>query len=250
MLGLGQIYNHWLYKIRVSAVNRAIRRMKIRTRGQNILDVGSGTGFWLAYWKRKGVAKLAGLDITEKAIMQLRQRYPDMALYRDDIARPGFKLSTTFDIISAFDVLFHITDDQGWSTALENIGQHLKPGGYLLITDLFLHSKDFRGFHQASRGLSEYEARLEALGIKVLARFPVFVFAHPPLDASGKWRQILQRIWSLQTTTIRRAQRFRLEWLVAHALGGFMFLLELAATRLCLEGPTMELMVCRKEMGS
>lgn len=250
MLGLGQIYNSWLYRIKVLAVNRAIRAMNIKIQGQSVLDVGCGTGFWLSYWKRKGAAKLTGIDITEIAINRLRQRFPDIALYQDNIARPGLNIPDTFDVISAFDILFHITDDQEWVTALENIVKHLKRGGWLLITDLFLHDRDFRGYHQVSRRLAEYEAQLKKLGVKVLGRFPVFVFAHPPLDASGRWRRILEKIWSLQTTALRNAKRLRLEWLVAHALGGCMFLLELIATHLCQEGPTMELMVCRKEENS
>lgn len=93
MAGLGQNYNFWLYKIRTSAVNRAIRTMNIKIQGQNVLDIGCGTGFWLSYWKSKGAAKLAGIDITEVAINRLHQRFPEIALYQDNIARPRLNLS-------------------------------------------------------------------------------------------------------------------------------------------------------------
>jgi 2-polyprenyl-3-methyl-5-hydroxy-6-metoxy-1,4-benzoquinol methylase len=60
MLGLGRVLNSWLYRTRKLAVNRALSRMRIKVKGQSVLDVGCGTGFWLEYWRRKGATHIAG----------------------------------------------------------------------------------------------------------------------------------------------------------------------------------------------
>jgi SAM-dependent methyltransferase len=245
-LGLGEIYNSWLYKLRKIAVNRAIQQFNIEIQGRRILDVGCGTGFWIDFWENKGANQVWGIDIAPIVIERLRHRFPEYNLYQADISDVGFSLSTTFDIISAFDVLFHITDDDSWRIALRNIAHHLKPDGWLLITDLFLHQTEFRGYHQVSRKLSTYETELNALEFNLMHRIPVFVFAHPPLDAQERWRNLLEKIWNFQKTTIYRARRFHVEPIVAHMLGFSFFLFDSIATWVCREGPSMELLICRK----
>jgi len=246
-LGLGRILNSYLYRLRVVAVDRAIKRWKIDVRGKSILDVGCGTGFWLEYWSRRGAAELSGVDIAEVAIDRLRQRFPNAKLYCDDISNPSFSLPTCFDIVSAFDVLFHITDDEKWSLALRNIARHLKPGGWLLLTDLFLHGRELAGTHQVSRTLSLYLEQLMSLGFEYLGRLPIFVFAHPPIDEQNKWwRKLLEAFWAFQVKAIYLARRLKIEPFVAHPLGGLIVFADLVATYLCREGPTSELMVVRK----
>jgi SAM-dependent methyltransferase len=39
-----------------------------------------------------------------------------------------------YDVINAFDVLYHIVEDDRWRTALERLARALKPGGVLLAT--------------------------------------------------------------------------------------------------------------------
>ena len=186
-LGLGRIYNSYLYRLRVAAADRAIQRWKIDVRGKSVLDVGCGTGLWLEYWRRRGAAPLSGVDIADVAISRLSQRFPDAKLYCDDISNPSFSLPTQFDIVSAFDVLFHITDDEKWSLALGNIARHLKPGGWLLLSDLFLRGRELVGMHQVSRTLSLYLEQLTTIGFEYLGRLPIFVLAHPPIDEQNKW---------------------------------------------------------------
>jgi len=235
-----------LYEIRKLAVNRALSKMRIRVEGQSVLDVGCGTGFWLKFWKRKGAAQIVGIDIAEVSIENLKKCFPDVTLYHDDIGRRGLELGRKFDLISAFDVLYHITDHDAWAVAIENIGRHLKPGGWLLLTDLFLHEGEYRIFHQVSRPLSEYERYLSKFGLKVLDRLPIFVFAHYPHDARGITRKIIELLWNLQAKSLVVANRVGAGWMWGNLLGSFMFLVEAISTRLCREGPTLELMVCKK----
>lgn len=224
MLGLGPVFNGWLYKLRRLAVNRAVRVMRIGVEGRSVLDVGCGTGFWLQFWQRKGATEIWGIDIAQVSIDNLRQQYPGMTLCHDDIARPGLELGKKFDLISAFDVLYHITNDETWALALSNIARHLKPGGWLLLTDLFLHEGEYRIYHQLSRPLSEYEYHLSRLGMRILARLPIFVIAHYPHDARAITRRMIELIWELQTKSLAVANRVGLGSLWGHLLGSFIFL--------------------------
>jgi len=220
--------------------------MKIRVEGRSVLDVGCGTGFWLHFWKAKGAAEICGIDIARVSIENLRERCAGIVLYHDDIARPGLELGKAFDVVGAFDVLYHITDNESWALALANIVRHLKPGGWLLLTDLFLRGGEYRIYHQLSRPLSEYEYHLSRLGVKILARLPVFVCAHYPHDARGPRRATIELLWKLQTKSLAVANRVGLGCAWGHLLGGFVFLVDAILTCFCRDGPTLELAVCKK----
>ena len=51
----------------------------------DVLDVGSGTGFYIDLWRRLGVRSVTGSDIAEKAVEELSARYPSNRFVRLDI---------------------------------------------------------------------------------------------------------------------------------------------------------------------
>jgi SAM-dependent methyltransferase len=118
--GLGLPYNRWLYRVRSFVFRRAVREIGL-PRAARVLDVGSGTGFYLAEWQRAGVRELTGSDLTSIAVNALGERYPRVPLVRWDVAdEPPFP-PASLDAISAFDVLFHIVDDGRYRAALANL---------------------------------------------------------------------------------------------------------------------------------
>lgn len=125
----GNAYNTRLYKLRVLATDRALHKLSLSVKDYHVLDVGCGTGFWLEYWLRKGVHSLSGVDFAEISIQNLRQKYPQVQLYHEDVSNPNLNLGFQYDLISAYDVLYHIVDDERWEKAIQNIALHLKPGG-------------------------------------------------------------------------------------------------------------------------
>ncbi len=85
-IGLGISYNKWMYKKRRQVVIREVRYLGIDCSHTSILDVGSGTGFYLEIWKQLGCERLSGIDITSIAIENLRMKYPQYQFLRADIA--------------------------------------------------------------------------------------------------------------------------------------------------------------------
>ena len=93
-----------------------------------VLDVGSGTGFYVALWRELGVRPVTGSDITAKAVGKLRAAFPDDEFVRFDVGGEELPLpESSFDLISAFDVLFHVTDDARFRRALHNLSTLLPP---------------------------------------------------------------------------------------------------------------------------
>src|SRR5258708_6855134 len=62
--GHGVRYNKWLYAVRREILRRHLPDLSVRLSEANVLDIGSGTGFWLEQWKSLGVRSLKGTDIT------------------------------------------------------------------------------------------------------------------------------------------------------------------------------------------
>lgn len=235
---LGRPFNTWMYKVRRSGFRRAVRGLGVRLDEADVLDVGSGTGFYLDCWRELGVRSVTGCDITEAAVDRLRGRLPDVPVHRVDIAEPlpAELPMGTFDAVSCMDVLFHITDDPAYGLAMRNLARLVRPGGWVLLTENFVHGPAVRSPHQVSRPLTEVISAIEAAGLRVVRRAPAFVLMNAPVDAGPRW----QRVWSL---VVRRATRRPVTgWLAGAAL----YPVERLLVRVVREGPSTELAVCRR----
>ncbi len=142
---LGKSYNHWMYKIRRKVFLRTAASLPLDGEKCTVLDIGCGTGFYIEIWKELNVRNIIGIDITQVAIDNLQKRYPEYQFYRMDIGEDIDKsLENKFDIISAMDVLFHILEDEKFEKAIFNISKMLKPGGYFIWSDNFVHQKSVK----------------------------------------------------------------------------------------------------------
>src|SRR5205823_4921011 len=147
-------YNLACYTLRREVLERALTGAGISLEGRTVLDVGCGTGFFTRYYVERG-ARVTGLDIAAVSIERLRERFPQARFILSDVSEAA--LAERFDIVNAFDVLYHITDDQRWEAALRNLAEAVAPGGVLLVTDRF---SKFRRFaeHNRPRTLDDYTA--------------------------------------------------------------------------------------------
>ena len=82
---LGRGYNEWLYRIRRRVFLRLMRSLKGNWSANRVLDVGSGTGFYIQLWKEIGVKSLVGSDLTEISVLNLRAKYPFDTFHQLDI---------------------------------------------------------------------------------------------------------------------------------------------------------------------
>ena len=237
---LGARFNEWAYRVRREVFLRLAGEVVPDLSRARVLDVGSGTGFYLDRWRELGVAEVTGLDLTDAAIERLRERYPTLALVRADVGAPLSEAPELepgrYDVVSAMDVMFHIVDDEAYARALRNVHELLVPGGLFVWSDMFSHHSDERVEHRASRTLADIERQLDAAGFDVVRRSPMFVLMNDPDDTDSAlpvW------LWKAAFGVVSLA-----EPLGAFA-GWLLYPLELRLVRTRTESPTTEIMVCR-----
>ena len=258
-LRLGRRYNAWMYRVRGEVFDRVIsdigRRQEAGGRstssfllpppsslgwwkGREVLDVGSGTGFYVDRWLQAG-ARVTGLDLTDVAVDELARSFPGARFIRADIgATGGVSLeSASFDAASAMDVLFHIVDDAAYARAFVNLASVLKPGGWLLWSDNFLRHATERVTHQASRSLDESVRCVEAAGFEIVDRVPMFVLMNYPADTTSR---LARWAWTAMVAPAALAEP------IGGMVGAVLYPLERALVRRMRESPSTELMICRK----
>lgn len=234
-LGLGESYNRWMY-----AVRRRVFRNVVKGRvdsSARVLDVGSGTGFYVALWRELGVRQVTGSDLTAVAIENLATRFPDSRFLPLDLTEPVEADAGPFDAISAMDVLFHIVDDDGYAQAIENVAAMLAPEGIFVFTENLLHGHTERGRHQTSRSLEAVSSLLNRAGLEIELRRPAFVLMNTPVDSDSRF---LEKSWNLVNILVRGHSR------TGWAVGAALYPLDLALGRLLGDGPSTEIVVCRK----
>ena len=242
---LGQRYNEWMYRVRGHVFDRAVAGLGTGdwAVGKNVLDIGAGTGFYVDRWLRLG-ATVTGLDLTEVAVEALGSRFPSARFVRADIGAPLGEVPLTpgsFGAVSAFDVLFHIVDDAAYARAFHNVAALLEPGGWFLWSDNFLRHPTERVTHQVSRTLTESTRCVEAAGLEVVDRVPMFVLMNYPADTTSR---LARWAWTAMVAPATLAEP--LGW----AIGAMLYPLERALVRAKHESPSTELMVCRKRDSS
>lgn len=237
-LGLGRNYNRWLYRVRRRVFLRMMRQVDMTWSACRVLDVGSGTGFYVALWRELGAQSVTGSDLTSVAVERLARCCPGNEFVQMDIgADVNCLAGRQFDVVSAFDVLFHVVDDGRYRQAMVNLSGLLRPGGLLVFSDYFLHGAELRAAHEVRRTLSSVEQCLAKAGLEVVSRVPMFVLMNFPADSSSR---LLHNLWNRKARWLEKSEP--LGWLAGAAL----YPLELAALRFFKEGPSTEAMICRK----
>jgi len=175
-------YNDACYALRREVLTRALADERVDVRGRTVLDVGCGTGFWTEYYTSRG-AVYTGVDIAETSVRRLRERHPQATFLHADVGEadvPG-----SFDVVNVFDVLYHVTDDARFDAALGRLALAVKPGGLLLVTDVFADAPGLAE-HNKMRSLGRYRAVLDARApFEVAPLRPTHVLLNTHL---GFWR--------------------------------------------------------------
>jgi SAM-dependent methyltransferase len=239
-IGLGVPYNVWMYRVRRHVVEREIRQARIDLSQSDVLDVGSGTGFYIDLWSRLRAKSVTGSDFAPYAVASLRERFPDHRVVELDIASCDLPRELgPFDLVSAFDILYHIVDDGRYAQAVRNVAALVRPGGYFVFSENFMSSERHVGIHQVSRSCSEITELLVDNGLEIVRRAPVFWIMNRPIK-SQSW--MLSATWSaIERVTSKHDRPYLGKW-----LGAALYPLEISTLRWMSTGPTTEMMICRR----
>jgi 2-polyprenyl-3-methyl-5-hydroxy-6-metoxy-1,4-benzoquinol methylase len=236
--GLGRAFNGWMYEVRRRVFCRVVPAHVAVGPDSRVLDVGSGTGFYLDLWRELGAGRIEGSDMTENATQRLRKARPGVAIHRSDIgADPDQLPHGPFDVISAMDVLFHILDGAAYERAIANLAALLRPGGSLVMSENLLDGRVHVGPVQISRSEAEIVRLLRAHGLEPVARAPMFVLLNGPVDSHSR---ILHLWWDALTRVVSYRE------LIGQVAGALLLPFELVAVRIARRGPSTKLLICRR----
>ncbi len=239
--GLGRSFNGWMYAVRRRVFARVVSAHVPIRDDTRVLDIGSGTGFYLKLWTELGAPRVEGSDLSPTAVARLRAAYPDVPIHQLDIGalRPGVS-PAGYDGVSAMDVLFHILDEDDYRRAIGNLAGLLAPDGHLVLSENLLADGVHRGPAQVSRSESEIVTLLREAGLEPVVQAPMFVLLNGPVDSHSRW---LARWWTLVSKIASRNEA--LGWIV----GALLMPIELAAVRFVRRGPSTKIVVCRRVPG-
>jgi len=179
---------------------------------------------------------MTGSDLTDKAVEMLNKNFSGNDFFQLDIGTPLTKtlLERKFDIVTAFDMLFHIVDDACYSQALLNFSSLVKPGGTLIFSDNLSPSKEIRLEHQVSRSEGDVYTLMQENGFTLKKVIPMFVFMNDPVRSSSR---IMRKLFSFTYRFVRKGE------LYGGLVGGILYPLEIFLIRLLERVPSTEIFV-------
>lgn len=189
---------HWWFvarrRIFLSLLDSHLKNGATGTR--RVLDIGCGTGTMLTHLARYGDAE--GIDVDAEAIeycharglTQVSQAPADHLPFDD----------STFDLVTALDVIEHIDDDRG---ALCEVHRVLRPGGTLLLSVpayRFLWGRqDDINLHKRRYLASEVRERLISAGLQVVRLSYINAVLFPAIAAVRLVRHLLPKPQTLES---------------------------------------------------
>jgi SAM-dependent methyltransferase len=103
----------------------------------SVLDLGSGAGHWIDFYRRLGSPRVVGIEVSKKCVRYLSEKYQDdltTTIYQGKIDNVLKNCtSDKFDIVNAIGVLFHIIDDKELIKVLTLTYNVLNNKGILVI---------------------------------------------------------------------------------------------------------------------
>jgi len=237
--------NEAMYRSMKTTVDRIVQAETLSGHGCSVLDVGSAIGIWIEYWRTRGASRVVGLDITDAGFERLRERFPGVELIHADIGDEKLATQECFDVVSAMNMLLHVTDDQRWEQALANLARLTKPGGLLLVMDPVVFARS-RGAPldetaiERRRHVDEWRRVLETNGMRIVRVEPATVLFATPVDTRS---EIGYRVlWTYWRALMKMASgRERVGRLLAAPLQPLDRLL----TRIVPAGPTSKCLAIR-----
>ena len=171
----GQYYNSWLYLRKKKVLLSILKEEQVKNK--KVLDVGVGIGFFISIYENLG-ANIAGLDISPTAIDYVEKKYPNHSFWLADFSQNLSIEFPDYDIVNAWDVIYHQVEEKYFYTFLENIASICIKGGILILTDTFLQKeKEFSpSKHVKFRSLTAYSSQMESLGFQIEGLFPLYTF--------------------------------------------------------------------------
>ena len=242
-------FNGFLYRAMERSMHRALRTAPLAqpVEASRVLDVGSGVGLWLAFWRRLGVSRLTSIDLTEASAQRLAALYPEVRVEQADIASADLAPLGRFELVSVVNVLLHLTDDDSFASALGNLASVLEPGGALVVIDPVVAGRSRlprpdESANSKARSLEQWREALSLAHLRLVQIFPVTVLLDGPVEARTA-ASFRARMWLWNTLCRGLCGRERRGAVV----GGLLYAIDSALIPLTRTGPSLKCLVIAAE---
>ncbi len=108
--------------------------------GRSALDVGTGTGTWIATMNTFGLSHAQGIDFSEKMIVKAKKNHPEIAFSSSDAGKLKAFQDNSFDIVTASFVM-HGMKKEARTKVLKEMKRVAKH--YVVIQDFYIKSSGF-----------------------------------------------------------------------------------------------------------
>lgn len=113
-----------------------LKNNEISFKQASILDIGSGSGHWIDFYKSLESCTITGMDISISSSNHLKNKYSEdssIEIYQGKALEVISKLTGYYKIVNAVGVMFHIVDDNEWEHTINAIGKITKKGGIFVV---------------------------------------------------------------------------------------------------------------------
>lgn len=169
-------YNSWIFKRKREVMENILSNIKPQT--SSILDIGCGSGYWIDYFLKKEFYLIRGIDISNIATKHLSKQYKPykhVSFECLNVSIPDLSPLPSFDIVNAWDIIFHIIEDDKAINAIKFMHGSLTKYGILILTDQL--GRDYNALnseHVRVRCLNFYNNEMPNLGFELLKTYPLF----------------------------------------------------------------------------
>lgn len=208
---MGQVYNGHIYERRLEVLNDMLERHTSKpVKDLRVLDIGCGSGFYTGYWAARGVRDYLGVDISSATIEHLSAAYPDYEFLQADITQsgiPALDRLATFDVVTVFDVFYHIVDDERFSNAVRHIGRLTAPGSRVLVMDQLFPGGYQLSKHVVYRDRDAYLATFNRNTLELADAELLFHYLVPPLSGNRLVDYVAASVFKLVGVVVRLSDR-------------------------------------------
>ncbi len=182
-IGLGKIYNSYLYKVRFDILNYIINNIFSDFKKCDVLELGPGIGMFTEYFYQQKVKSYKGIDISAKSVFELNRKYTGFEFIEGDISESRFYDHKKYDLIFAADVLLHITNEKKYNSTIGHISNSLKNSGFIITFDpISLINTKSPSPHVIIRDIDYIRGVLDNYDMEIVSLLPGAFFMNYPFD--------------------------------------------------------------------